>query len=175
MSERSNKRSAIIVSACVGAMFGLSFAAFPLYNLFCRVTGYGGTPQISENISSTLGTKNIEIRFNADISPNVPWQFVPMQKSVKVVAGENKMAFYKSKNYSDHAVTGIATYNVVPEKAAYYFNKVQCFCFNEQTLQAGEEVEMPVSFYVDPEFETDPEMSDVTTITLSYTFFEAKK
>lgn len=174
--NQKNKRVAKNVVFCVIGMFALAYASFPLYNLFCKVTGYGGTPK-TENVQEyqgEIGKREITVRFNADIMKEVPWQFKPMQKQVKTHPGENNLIFYESTNESDTAVKGVATFNVTPEKAGYYFNKVQCFCFNEQTLDAGERVEMPVSFYIDPEIEKDPDMWDVNTITLSYTFFKAE-
>ena len=171
MPESKRKTTTIVLSA-VAAMFILAFASFPLYNLFCKVTGYGGTTQRADQASTQVGTKTITVEFNSDIAPDLGWHFKPEQRSVKVKTGENKLAFYSSENYTDKAITGMATYNVVPQQAGIYFNKIHCFCFDEQTLAAGEKVDMPVSFYIDPEIEKDPDLKDVDTITLSYTFFK---
>lgn len=175
-SNQKNKQTARNIAAIVIGMFALAYASFPLYNLFCKITGYGGTPR-TENVSlsDTIGERVVTVRFNADTMRNVPWSFSPLQKQVDAQVGENKLIFYTAENNADVPVKGVATFNVTPDKAAYYFNKVQCFCFNEQTLSPHEKVEMPVSFHIDPEFEQDPEMWDVNTITLSYTFFRADK
>ncbi len=159
----------------MATMFGLAYASFPLYKLFCQITGYGGTPQIAADFSEYVGDRIIKVRFNADVAPNLPWIFKPLQKEIEVKVGENKMAFFMAENKSDRPIKGMATYNVTPDKAGYYFNKVQCFCFDEQILQPYEKVEMPVSFYIDPEIEGDIDADDVKTVTLSYTFFESKE
>lgn len=175
-SQQQNNQTAIRVLSLVTGMFLLAFASFPIYNLLCKVTGYGGVPLIASLQQSQdvkIGGRVVKVRFNSDIMPEVPWSFLPLQKEVEVKTGENKMIFYSSENNSDEPFTGIATYNVTPAKASIYFNKVQCFCFNKQTLQPHEKVEMPVSFYIAPEIENDPYMKDVKTITLSYTFFKA--
>ncbi len=177
-SKEKNNKTALRVISLVLGMFLLAFASFPLYNLFCKVTGYGGTPLISDTFTAEklkVGERVINVRFNSDIMQDVPWKFSPLQKEVSVNTGENKLIFYTAKNISDHPVKGVATYNVTPAKVSEYFNKVHCFCFEEQTLSANEKVEMPVSFYIDPEIENDPNMNDVETITLSYTFFKAQE
>ncbi|PIR39220.1 MAG: cytochrome c oxidase assembly protein [Alphaproteobacteria bacterium CG11_big_fil_rev_8_21_14_0_20_39_49] len=174
--NNNNNKTAIKVVSLVLGMFLLAFASFPIYNLFCKITGYGGTPLTSDELTASklqVGGRTINVRFNSDIMKDVPWKFSPLQKEVSVKTGENKLVFYTAENTSDSAVKGMATYNVTPAKASEYFFKVQCFCFNEQTLSANEKVEMPVSFYIDPEIENDPYMNDVKTITLSYTFFKA--
>jgi len=176
-SSQKNNKTAIKVVYIVTGMFLLAFASFPLYNLFCKVTGYGGTPVLADEealANLTLGDRTINVRFNSDIMQDVPWSFSPLQKQVRVNTGENKLIFYTAENKSQDAVKGVATYNVTPAKVSEYFNKVHCFCFEEQTLAANEKVEMPVSFYIDPEIENDPNMDDVKTITLSYTFFKAQ-
>ena len=172
--SQKNKKIGLRILYCVLAMFTLAYASFPLYNLFCKVTGYGGTPKIAQDSSENLGETFINVRFNSDIAPKLKWKFQPEQSQVKVRVGENKMAFYSAENISDKAITGIATYNVTPALAASYFNKVHCFCFDEQTLQKGQKVTMPVSFFIDPEIENDPDLQGLDTITLSYTFFESK-
>lgn len=154
-------------------MFGLAFLSFPLYNLFCKVTGYGGKPIKTEQLSKIIGTKEVEVFFNSDVSGDLPWKFSPSQRSINIVTGENKLAFYTAKNKTNKPIKGVATFNVTPAKAAMYFSKVECFCFEEQTLSAYEKVEMPVSFYIDPRFDSDPNMKDVKAMTLSYTFFRS--
>jgi cytochrome c oxidase assembly protein subunit 11 len=176
-NNKNNKTAKQVISLVLG-MFLLAYASFPLYNLFCKITGYGGTPLTSDEVKAanlTPGLKSINVRFNSDIMQDVPWKFMPMQKEVSVKTGENKLIFYTAENTSEDAVKGVATYNVTPAKVSEYFNKVHCFCFEEQTLSANEKVEMPVSFYIDPEIENDPHMQDVKTITLSYTFFKAQE
>ncbi len=170
----NNKKTAISVVYIVLGMFFLAFASFPLYNLFCKATGYGGTPKVSlGQESKMLGNRVVKIEFNADLAPGLDWKFEPLQRSVEVRVGENKQVYYSSENLTNNEEVGMATFNVLPEKAAMYFNKVQCFCFNQQTLKPHEKIKMPVVFFVDPKFESDPEMADVKTITLSYTFFKA--
>jgi cytochrome c oxidase assembly protein subunit 11 len=168
----SGKRLTVVVSASVVVgMLGLTAAAVPLYQLFCQVTGYGGTTQRAEAAPGGELEQTITVRFNADIDPDLPWSFQPEQRQIEVRVGEQNLAFYGARNRSDHPIVGQATYNVTPFKAAPYFSKIACFCFDEQVLQPGEEVDMPVSFYVDPGILSDPDTQDVRTITLSYTFF----
>jgi cytochrome c oxidase assembly protein subunit 11 len=168
----SGKRLTVVVSASVVVgMLGLTAAAVPLYQLFCQVTGYGGTTQRAEAAPGGEFEQTITVRFNADIDPDLPWSFQPEQRQIEVRVGEQNLAFYGARNRSDHPIVGQATYNVTPFKAAPYFSKIACFCFDEQVLQPGEEVDMPVSFYVDPGILSDPDTQDVRTITLSYTFF----
>lgn len=167
-------RLALYLSATVAGMLGLSFASVPLYDMFCRVTGYGGTPlRASEEQASAVvaDTREFTIRFDANTSGELPWTFKPEQKTVTVKAGEQKVIFYKAINHSDRPVTGRATFNVSPDKTGPYFVKVDCFCFTEQTLQPGQDVDMPVLFYVDPAISDEARLSEVKTITLSYTFF----
>ena len=169
----NNKKTAITILMMVAGMFAFAFAAFPLYSLFCKVTGYGGTPKIATESATELGSRIMKVRFNADTSKDVPWQFKPLQNSVTVRTGENKLIFYTSENTSNEAFTGVATFNVTPDIAAKYFNKIQCFCFNNQTLEPGEKVQMPVSFYIDPAIEQNLDLKGIDTVTLSYTFFKA--
>ena len=154
----------------------LAYASVPLYSLFCNVTGFGGVPQkaIVAPPASAILNRTIRVTFNADIDPNLPWSFKPLQKDVVVRVGEKKLIFFSAKNNSNEPITGIAAYNVTPEKAGGYFDKIQCFCFTNQTLKPGEEVTMPVSFFIDPEIANDKNMDDLQDITLSYTFFKAK-
>ncbi|KAF9168803.1 Cytochrome c oxidase assembly protein cox11, mitochondrial [Actinomortierella ambigua] len=159
---------------------GLSYAAVPVYRLVCSTTGMGGAPNVHETTFAPErllphdNHRRIKVRFNSDVSTSLQWTFVPQQRHVSVVPGETALAFYVAENKSDEDVIGIATYNVAPSKVAGYFNKIQCFCFEEQKLTAGEKVDMPIFFFLDPEFATDPDMQDVDTIVLSYTFFKAR-
>jgi cytochrome c oxidase assembly protein subunit 11 len=161
---------AALVSVVVG-MLGLTAAAVPLYRLFCQVTGYGGTTQRAETAPTEGLDRAITVRFNADVDPALPWSFQPKQRQIEVRVGEQSLAYYRARNRSDHPVVGQAVYNVTPFKAGPYFDKIACFCFDEQVLGPGEEVDMPVSFYVDPEILNDPNTRNLRTITLSYTFF----
>lgn len=167
--------------ALVVAMVGSSYAAVPLYRKFCQATGYGGTVQRRETVEEKIarhaqeGTKTsreLVIQFNADVADGMPWKFIPSQREVRVKPGESALAFYTAENFSQKAITGVSTYNVTPMRAAIYFNKIQCFCFEEQRLLPGEKIDMPVFFYVDPEFETDTKMDGINNMILSYTFFK---
>ncbi|ORZ41270.1 cytochrome c oxidase assembly protein CtaG/Cox11-domain-containing protein [Catenaria anguillulae PL171] len=164
---------------------GLSYTAVPLYRLFCSTTGIGGTVQTvlnadedrfhpSKMIPHTSSNRKLRIRFNSDTARALNWQFRPQQAFVDVVPGETALAFYTAKNKADADIIGISTYNVFPAWAAPYFNKIQCFCFEEQKLRAGEEVDMPIFFFIDPGFLEDPNCVDINEITLSYTFFNAR-
>jgi cytochrome c oxidase assembly protein subunit 11 len=155
-------------------MLMLAYASFPLYNLFCKVTGYGGTVQIAPTYSKEKGTKEITVSFDANVMPDLPWKFYPKQKEIKLKVGENALVFYYAENLSNEDIVGTAVYNVVPSKAGLYFNKIACFCFEEQILKAGEKAIMPVSFFVDPKFEKDPDLENINSITLSYSFFKIR-
>lgn len=164
-------------------MVGLSYAAVPLYRIFCAaVPGLNGTPgtidasriEPDRLIPAKDFGRRIRITFASNTSDALQWTFKPELREIRVLPGETALTFYKAKNKSDEDIVGIATYNVMPQRAAKYFNKIQCFCFEEQKLRAGEEVEMPVFFYIDPDFIEDPYMKDVNTVTLSYTFFNAR-
>lgn len=159
----------------LGAMTTLTAYAVPLYELFCRVTGYGGTTQVADGTSGKTLDRVMTIRFNADKSPNLPWVFEAKQGSVKIHVGEPALALYSAKSLSGESVVGTATFNVVPAKAGKYFNKIECFCFTEQKLMPGQAVEMPVQFFVDPAIADDRNLDDVETITLSYTFFRMEQ
>jgi cytochrome c oxidase assembly protein subunit 11 len=160
---------------------GLSYAAVPLYELICTQTGLDGTPVTApghkykpEDMKPVQGARPVRITFDASVSDKMRWSFAPVTREMHVVPGETALAFYTARNNTDQDIVGISTYSVVPAKAAQYFNKIQCFCFEEQMLATGEEVDMPVFFYLDPEFAYDPWMKDVTHITLHYTFFKSK-
>lgn len=171
--QKSNRKVALTAASAALAMLGLGFASVPLYRIFCQVTGYGGTTQRADEAKAATvqdSGKTISIRFDANVERNMPWQFKPLQRTDTVSIGARDMALFWAKNDSDKVVTGTASFNVEPEQAARYFNKIQCFCFTEQTLKPGEEVRMPVLYYVDPAILTDPDNKDVQQITLSYTF-----
>ncbi len=170
-TRRAVRRTVVILSCIVAGMVGMSFAAVPLYNLFCRITGYGGTTQVAEEQSKVVLDRKITVRFNADTARNMPWQFRPLQKEVTVRIGETGLAFYEAYNPTNRRIVGNAAYNVTPSKAGLYFDKIACFCFDEQVLEPGQRVEMPVQFFVDPEIVKDSNLDEVKTITLSYTFF----
>lgn len=165
------------LAAILVVMTGLVAASVPLYRWFCQVTGYGGTTNVASEAPAPaeIGAagRTITVRFNADVNSRLPWRFGPVQREVTVRLGEQKLAFYEARNMGDRPITGTATFNVTPAKAGYYFTKVDCFCFTEQTLAPGESAEMAVSFFVDPALADEPNLDDVTTITLSYTFFRA--
>ena len=163
-----------LVSIVVG-MGGLAYASVPLYDLFCKVTGYGGTPQIAEMLPSVVGSREMTIRFNADVNRDLPWEFRPVNGKVMVRVGEPTLVYYRVKNLSDKTIIGTATYNVTPLRAGSYFSKIDCFCFAEQELKPGETVDLPVSFFVETSIESDPSMEGINTVTLSYTFFELEK
>ncbi len=162
-----------IAAAVIVGMVGMSFAAIPLYRLFCAATGYGGTPNTGLAAAPGSSGQTIRVRFNADTNPRLPWTFAPDQLEVGVDLGAEQVAFYHAANRSNRATTGMALYNVTPEKVGKYFHKTACFCFNKQTLAANQTMEFPVSFWVDPAVQTDPDTRDVKVITLSYTFFRS--
>jgi cytochrome c oxidase assembly protein subunit 11 len=168
-----NRTIAMLVVGIVAGATGLAFGSVPLYRLFCQVTGYGGTTQVATAAPDAIGARMITVRFNADVHRDLPWSFAAEQSAITLAVGEQALAFYSATNRSGVPVTGTATFNVTPQKAGRYFDKLACFCFDEQTLAPGATVEMPVSFFVDPAIADDPNMDDVTTITLSYTFFRA--
>jgi cytochrome c oxidase assembly protein subunit 11 len=156
-------------------MGGMAYAAVPLYDLFCRVTGYAGTTNRADAASDTIIERQVTVRFDASRNRQMPWEFMAPEDAVSLKVGETGLAFYKAHNPTDEALTGTATFNVTPQKAGYYFSKIDCFCFVEQTLAPGETVDMPVTFFIDPEIAEDDEMKDIKTITLSYTFFLKSK
>jgi cytochrome c oxidase assembly protein subunit 11 len=176
MPEKSNKNLALALVSLAFSMSLLCFASVPVYNLFCKVTGYGGTTarQQLSIYSHTKGTRTITIKFDSNVDSKLPWKFVPKQKAAQIKPGENVLIFYESKNLSNHDIIGTSVYNVTPNKVGKYFVKIHCFCFEEQLLRAGEKLLMPVTFFIDPDFEKDPEMQDVNTITLSYSFFKVR-
>src|SRR5687767_1880954 len=168
---RRNGRTAALAFLLVVAMAGLAFASVPLYRLFCQATGFGGTTQRATAAPTESTPTVVTVRFDAKTAPDLPWEFRPLIGAVQVRPGEPREVFYRATNRSNAAVTGTATFNVTPAKSGIYFDKLQCFCFNEQRLEAGESRDMGVSFFVDPDLVKDPGTSDVRTITLSYTMF----
>ena len=163
---------ALGVAAAGFMMLCASFAAVPLYKVFCQATGYGGTPVIGGVApGSAAQAVKIEVRFNADVNGGLPWRFAPDQNAVQITPGDQQVAFFHAQNEAKFPVSGIAIYNITPDKVAHYFHKTACFCFNQQTLAPGQKMEFPVSFYVDPAIATDPATREVHTITLSYSFY----
>ena len=171
--NRRNTLLATAVALVMAGMVGMSFAAIPLYRLFCAATGYGGTPSIGLAVAPGASGQTIRVRFNADTNPGLPWTFAPDQVEISLNLGDEQVAFYHAANQATQPVAGMALYNVTPEKVGKYFHKTACFCFNKQTLAASQSMEFPVSFWVDPAIRTDPNTADVKVITLSYTFFRA--
>ncbi len=171
--KKSNVGLALNLAAFSLGMLMLAYASVPLYRLFCQVTGYGGTTSTASLRSVVTSERRVVVRFNAETDPRLPWEFKPVEHSVRLRIGENMLIHYRARNVSDKPVTARAVYNVVPFKAGVYFDKIECFCFKNQTLAPGQEVYMPVSFFLDPALLSDPEMAQVKEITLSYTFFPA--
>ncbi|HJO97811.1 MAG: cytochrome c oxidase assembly protein [Alphaproteobacteria bacterium] len=175
--RHNNGATAAVLFSVAAGMVGLAFASAPLYRLFCEVTGYGGTPQTGATATSggVASQRLVTVRFDASVNSKLPWKFTPERRQITVRVGEEALVYYRAINLSSEPMTGTATFNVTPYKAASYFGKVDCFCFTEQTLKPGEEAAMAVSFFVDPEIFEDPNTRDVSTISLSYTFFRAKQ
>jgi cytochrome c oxidase assembly protein subunit 11 len=171
--RRRNRRLLVGLVGVVIGMNAFAYAAVPAYRAFCQNFGFAGTPLRADSQAATTGVidRRITVRFNSDTDPGLPWRFRPVQRDVTLQVGESGLAFFRATNLSDRPVTGTATFNVVPLKAGPYFVKIDCFCFTEQTLQPGETVDMPVTFYVDPAIDADGNLDEVATITLSYTFF----
>ena len=170
LSVSPHRKTGMILTGLALAMLCLGFASKPLYDTFCRVTGYGGTTRVAENASTTVLERKITVRFDANTRSDLYWSFKPEQVSMQVNIGQNVLAFYTAKNNSDEVLVGTASYNVSPIKAAPYFSKLECFCFTEQRLEPGETVRMPVLFFVDPLIAEDERLDEIKTITLSYTF-----
>ncbi|KRE24005.1 cytochrome C oxidase assembly protein [Bosea sp. Root483D1] len=169
-----NRRTVLACSAAVLAMTGLSFAAVPLYNLFCKVTGFAGTPMVGTAATGKTSDRIVSVAFDANVAPALGWRFEAERTEIKAQVGVTQTVFYKITNTSSRPMTGIATYNVQPNQSGAYFVKIQCFCFTETTLQPGETLEAPVVFYIDPEIELNRELASLKAITLSYTYFPSK-
>ncbi|MEO1042148.1 MAG: cytochrome c oxidase assembly protein [Pseudomonadota bacterium] len=171
MKVDPNLRVAGSVAAAVAGMLALAYAAVPLYETFCRVTGWGGTTQVAERSSNKVLKRKITVRFDASRAQGLPWAFKPVQVSQELRIGETGLAYYEATNISDEPIIGTASYNVQPAKAGLYFMKVECFCFTEQRLEPGESMLMPVTYFIDPELDDERNLDDVREITLSYTFY----
>lgn len=169
-----NARLAWGMVLVVAGMLGLSYAAVPLYQAFCRATGFGGTPLVAQSDDHPVIARTMVVRFDSNTDPNLPWRFEPVQREVTVHLGEEKLVYFRATNLSQRPIVGSATYNITPESSARWFNKIQCFCFTEQLLKPGQSVDMPVVFFVDPDMDRDRRFDDVRTLTLSYTFYESK-
>ena len=169
------RRTAFFAGVTIAAMLGLTAYSPTLYRIFCDVTGYNGTTQRADAAPGPASERTITIRFTAETHPDLPWSFGPVDREITVKVGEQKLAFYLAENKSSESVTGMAVFNVSPLKAGQYFDKIACFCFDEQKLGPHQRVEMPVSFFVDPKILTDRNLDDVSVITLSYTFYRAMK
>lgn len=168
------RRTALLAGGVAGAMALAAFAAVPLYDLFCKATGYGGTPMVRGVHSERVSQRMMSVRFDANVAPGLNWRFEPESPEISARVGETTTISYRVTNLSDRPSAGMATFNVQPAQAGAYFVKMQCFCFTEHTLQPGESIEAPVVFYVDPDIEKNPELNALAAITLSYTYFPAK-
>ena len=171
----SNKKTLLILSGVGLAMLDLGFASDQLYDTFCKVTGYGGTPKIAEENLSEVIDRTVTVEFDSNIAQDLPWKFKADQRRMDVKLGQSGLAYYTIENVSNQAVTGVANFNVMPVKAAPFFIKTECFCFEEQTIQPGESLTLPVIFFVDPQLDEDSRFDEIKTMTLSYTFFPAKE
>ena len=169
--RRANVRVAAACLAFFAGMIGLAYASVPLYELFCRVTGFGGTTQVADTAPVQVLDRTINVRFDANTGPGLGWEFGPVERQVTLNIGELKQVAYTAHNWRRVASTGSATFNVTPQAAGIYFNKMECFCFTETTLEPGEHMDMPVVFFIDPAIVDSRELQDISTITLSYTFF----
>lgn len=173
MTGGKNNQTAFVLAGVVVGMVALSYAAVPLYQLFCQVTGFGGTTQVAEAPQRPVLERVIKVRFSANRHRAMPWDFRPLQPQQQARVGEQMLAFFEAVNNTGDTVTGTATFNVTPYKAGAYFNKIECFCFTEQTLAPGGRADMPVTYFIDPAIMDDPGLDDVTEIVLSYTFFRS--
>lgn len=173
-TDKRHRRVAFGVAGIVLVMGGLSFASVPLYDMFCKVTGYGGTPRVAALAGVERGTRDIVVRLDANVAPGLPWKFEAETTQMTLRTGETATVFYKVRNMSSGDTAGTAAYNVSPDQAGSFFNKIACFCFTEQKLGPGESLDMPVVFFLDPALEKDETMQNVSSVTLSYTFFPVK-
>jgi cytochrome c oxidase assembly protein subunit 11 len=172
-SRRRNAMTVLLSLGVAVGMVGLAYASVPLYRLFCQVTGFGGATQQAEQAPAAVPGTAITVRLDANVNSGLPWRFAPEQPQVRLALGETVTMLYRAENLSDQSIVGTATFNVTPLTAGQYFDKIQCFCFQEQRLAPGQSAELPVTFFVDPAILADPETKDIQTITLSYTFFRA--
>lgn len=172
--HNANRKVVLSLSVAALAMLGLGFASKPLYDTFCRVTGYGGTTRVAEEMSETITEREIKVRFDANVASNLGWTFKPDEAAMTVKLGQNALAYYTATNDTKYSIVGTASYNVSPTKAGPYFSKLECFCFTEQRLEPGETVSMPVLFFVDPLLAEDKRLDEIKTITLSYTFHKVE-
>lgn len=172
MPLSGSQKTVVQTVGLVVFMAGLAWASIPFYDWFCRVTGFGGTTSVSEVVSSTILDQTIKVRFDASLERNMPWEFTPVVREMELRIGETGLAFYEAFNPTDKPVAGSASYNVAPYAAGGFFSKIDCFCFEEQILEPGERIQMPVTFYVDPDIVTDRDAKYVHSITLSYTFYQ---
>ena len=169
-----HRRTALAVLGMVAVMLGLAYAAVPLYRVFCRATGYGGTPQVASAGAAERGARTLSVRFDANVAPGLPWRFEPETPEMTVRTGQTVTVFFKVRNMAGRDTAANAQYNITPDVGGFYFDKIACFCFDEQRLGPDETAELPVVFFLDPKLEADPTMKDVDSLTLSYTFFAAK-
>ncbi|KAI9751604.1 MAG: mitochondrial ribosomal large subunit component [Chaenotheca gracillima] len=179
-SQRKNTSVLLYTMSVILGTVALSYGSVPMYKMICQTTGWGGQPikstgtESAERLEPVTTSRRLRISFNGNVSDIMPWKFTPQQREVRVLPGETALAFYTATNKSDDDIIGVATYSVIPAQVAPYFSKIQCFCFEEQRLNAGETVDMPVFFFIDPEFVKDPAMKNIDQVTLSYTFFKAR-
>ena len=169
-----NARIAWTLVLVTAGMLGMAYAAVPLYQAFCKATGFAGTPLVAQSDDRPVIARTVKVRFDTNVDPNLAWRFEPVQREVTVHLGEEKLVYFHATNLSQRPIVGAANYNVTPERTAGWFNKIQCFCFTEQLLKPGQSVDMPVIFFVDSDMAKDRAYDDINTITLSYTFHEAK-
>jgi len=174
-STDAQRKTAAAIGLLAVAMLGASFASAPLYRIFCAATGYGGTTQTAERAPEARGLRKISVRFDANVAPGLDWRFAPEVAEIQVRPGETTTVFFKAENLSDHASEGAARFNVTPDQAGAWFDKISCFCFSEQKLGPHEKAEWPVVFFLDPKLEQDESMASIDAITLSYTFFAPPK
>jgi cytochrome c oxidase assembly protein subunit 11 len=172
--KKSNTSLVLNILAVVIGMFGLAYASVPLYSLFCKTTGFGGTTQEAKKIPDKIIDRDIRVLFNTEVSSDLAWKFKPLQRTETVKVGETKLAFFEAENIGTEPIVGMAMYNVTPGKMGAYFDKVQCFCFNQQLIKPHQKVTFPVSFFIDPAIMNDKTLDDVSEVTLSYTFFKYK-
>ncbi len=168
----AQQKTAASLAGVAVVMLSLSFAAVPFYNWFCKVTGFAGTTSVAVAPSDVVLEKTVVVKFDASLDAKMPWQFKPMQTQMTLHIGETGLAFFEAYNPTDRVIAGSASYNVTPDQSGGYFTKIECFCFTQQVLQPGERITMPVTFFVDPSIEENPEAREIKEITLSYTFYE---